>query len=89
MCWAPGSGVTGSPELPTTRIGGLPWASRFGSGVRVAFHSEQVYRLAAAPAPNIGYLAFHCAASARTWAWVTESLVSAQVTASWASRWLE
>ena len=42
MSCAPGSGVTGSPVLPTTRIGALPAASRSGSGVRCAFQTEQV-----------------------------------------------
>ena len=42
MSTAPGSGVTGSPALPTTRIGALPSASRSGSGVRSASQTEQV-----------------------------------------------
>jgi hypothetical protein len=42
MSTAPGNGVTGSPELPTTRIGAAPCASRSGSGVRWAFHADQV-----------------------------------------------
>ncbi len=66
MSTAPGSGVTGSPCVPMTRIGAAPSASRSGSGVRGASHGVQVYSDSAASAPNSGYWVLHWATRART-----------------------
>ena len=86
MSTAPGSGVTGSPALPTTRIGALPSASR--SRQRRALgvpRGAGVEAQAAEPAPNSGYLAFQSAARSRTSLLANSSSVSAQLIARLAS----